>query len=80
MTFGGVGVLAMAKANDDENGSQFFITLVPSSQLDGEFTIFGQVSEDSFSVLESLPATDEGKNVPDDVEPVFIEDILIIEN
>ena len=70
----------MAKANDDENGSQFFITLVPSSQLDGEFTIFGQVSEDSFSVLESLPATDEGKNVPDDVEPVFIEDILIIEN
>jgi cyclophilin family peptidyl-prolyl cis-trans isomerase/protein-disulfide isomerase len=79
LTFDGVGVLAMAKANDDENGSQFFITLVPSSQLDGEFTIFGQVSEDSFSVLESLPAT-EGENVPDGAEPVIIEDILIIEN
>ncbi|MBG0787957.1 MAG: peptidylprolyl isomerase [Anaerolineaceae bacterium] len=79
MTFGGVGVLAIAKANDDENGSQFFITLVPSSQLDGEFTIFGQVSEDSFSVLESVPAT-EGENVPDDAEPVIIEDLLIIEN
>jgi len=52
LTFDGVGVLAMAKANDDENGNQFFITLVPSSQLDGEITIFGQVSEDSFSVLE----------------------------
>jgi len=79
LTFDGVGVLAMAKANDDKNGSQFFITLVPSSQLDEEFTIFGQVSEDSFSVLESLPPT-EGGNVPDDAEPVIIEDILIIEN
>ena len=69
----------MAKANDDENGSQFFITLVPSSQLYEEFTIFGQVSEDSFSVLESLPAT-EGENASDDAEPVIIEDILIIEN
>ena len=79
LTFDRVGVLAMAKANDDKNGSQFFITLVPSSQLDEEFTIFGQVSEDSFSVLESLPAT-EGENVPDGAEPVIIEDILIIEN
>jgi peptidyl-prolyl cis-trans isomerase A (cyclophilin A) len=51
LTFDGAGVLAMAKANDDENGSQFFITLVPSSQLDEELTIFGQVSEDSFSIL-----------------------------
>jgi cyclophilin family peptidyl-prolyl cis-trans isomerase len=72
LTFDGEGALAMAKANDDDNGSQFFITIVPSSQLDGNFTIFGQVSEDTFGVLESLPAT-EGENVSE-AEPPFIEE------
>jgi len=37
------GVVGMANSGKDSNGSQFFITYAPASQLDGGYTIFGQV-------------------------------------
>jgi cyclophilin family peptidyl-prolyl cis-trans isomerase len=37
------GVVAMANAGRNTNGSQFFITFVPTAQLNGGYTIFGQV-------------------------------------
>ena len=43
LTFDKAGVVAMANAGRDTNGSQFFITFSPQEQLNGDFTIFGQV-------------------------------------
>jgi peptidyl-prolyl cis-trans isomerase A (cyclophilin A) len=43
--FTGAGILAMANAGPNTNGSQFFITLAPTDWLNGRHTIFGEVVE-----------------------------------
>jgi cyclophilin family peptidyl-prolyl cis-trans isomerase len=57
LSFDRPGLVAMANAGRDTNGSQFFITYAPAPQLDGQFTIFGQVLT-GLDVLEGLSAGD----------------------
>jgi cyclophilin family peptidyl-prolyl cis-trans isomerase len=43
LKFDAPGVVGMANAGADSNGSQFFITYAAASNLDGKFTVFGHV-------------------------------------
>ena len=71
------GMVGMANSGPDSNGSQFFITYGPVPELNGGYTIFGQVAE-GMDVVESLteidPTTEAGLTaVPDRIISVKIE-------
>jgi cyclophilin family peptidyl-prolyl cis-trans isomerase/protein-disulfide isomerase len=57
LNFDRAGLLAMANSGPTANGSQFFITLAPAEQLNGQYTIFGEVIQ-GMDVVESLTPRD----------------------
>ncbi len=69
LTFDKAGVLAMANAGPDTNGSQFFITFGPAEWLNGGYTIFGQVVN-GMDVVNSLTLRDPEQN------PGFTGDVM----
>lgn len=61
LTFDKPGVVAMANAGRDINGSQFFITYAPTPHLNGLHTIFGQVVE-GMDVVNGITRRDPNAN------------------
>ena len=61
LSFDRPGILAMANAGPDTNGSQFFITVAPQPYLDGGYTIFGELTEGA-DTLTAITLRDPQQN------------------
>ncbi len=72
------GVLSMARAQDpDSAGSQFFIVVKDSNFLDGQYTVFGEVTE-GMEVADEIVASERDQR-DNPVEKIVMNSVTITE-
>jgi peptidyl-prolyl cis-trans isomerase A (cyclophilin A) len=77
LKFDVAGRLAMANSGPNTNGSQFFITEVPTEFLNQKHTIFGQCDEPSINVVKSIARVERDPN-DKPVTPVVLQKVTIV--